>query len=232
MNAIITGATKGMGRAIALSLAEAGYNIAICARSQSDLDNFCNEIKQKFNVQAIGLETDCSDSDQLNRFTDFIQQHFQTVEVLVNNAGIYIPAAILDEPEGLLQKQMQVNLFAAHTLSRVFGKKMRESRLGHIFNISSIAAIKPVISAGSYSVTKMALLGLTKVLREELMPYDVKVTAILPGSTLTASWEGTDLPADRFVSSSDVADAVIACLKMSKGANVDEIIIRPVLGEI
>jgi len=232
MNAIITGATKGMGRAIALKLAEDGYNIATCARSQADLDDLCEEIKQKFPVHAIGLETDCSNFAQLERFTDFVQQHFQTVEVLVNNAGMFIPATILDEPDELLQKQMQVNLFAAHTLSRVFGRKMRERRSGHIFNICSIASIQPVVSAGSYTVTKMALLGLTKVLREELMPYEVKVTAILPGSTLTSSWDGTDLPADRFVLASDVAQTISAALKMSKGANVDEIVISPVLGQI
>jgi 3-oxoacyl-[acyl-carrier protein] reductase len=232
MNAIITGATKGMGRAIALVLAEAGYNIAICARSQPELDDLCDEIKKNYQVQAIGLQTDCSNSDQLNRFADFVQQHFPTVEVLVNNAGMYIPGTILDEPDNLLQKQMQLNLFAAHSLCRIFGKKMREDKNGHIFNICSIAAIKPVITAGSYTVTKVALLGLTRVLRDELMPYNVKVTAILPGSTLTASWEGTDLPPDRFVTASDVANAILASLKMSKGANVDEVVIRPLKGEI
>ena len=232
MNAIITGATKGIGRAIALILADAGYNIAICARSQPDIDDLCNEIKETYQVQAIGLQTDCSNSSQLNHFADFVQQHFPTVEVLVNNAGMYIPGTILDEPDNLLQEQLQLNLFAAHSLCRIFGKKMRENKNGHIFNICSIAAIKPVVTAGSYTVTKVALLGLTRVLRDELMPYNVKVTAILPGSTLTASWEGTDLPPDRFVTASDVANAILASLKMSKGANVDEVVIRPLKGEI
>jgi short-subunit dehydrogenase len=109
---------------------------------------------------------------------------------------------------------------------------MRDRSSGHIINIASIAAIKPIVTAGSYSVTKFALLGLTRVLREELMQYNVKVTAILPGSTLTASWDGTTLPSGRFVLPEDVANAVLMSLQASAGAQVDEVIIRPVQGEI
>ena len=109
---------------------------------------------------------------------------------------------------------------------------MRGRRSGYIFNICSIASINPVTSAGSYSVTKFALLGLTKVLREEMMEFGVKVTAILPGSTLTGSWEGTTLPSERFVDPQDIAEALINCLNTSKGANIDQLIIRPTLGDI
>jgi len=109
---------------------------------------------------------------------------------------------------------------------------MRSKRSGHIINICSVAAIKPVVSAGAYSVTKFALLGLTRVLREELMPYHVKVTAILPGSTLTESWGETIEDESRFVATSDIASAVLNCLQMSHGCNVDELLIRPVKGEL
>lgn len=232
MNAVITGATKGIGKAIACKLAEAGYNVAICSRKQSDIDLFCNELIQTYQVKAVGLETDCSNREQLQRFSDFVLQHFPAVDVLVNNAGTYMPGTILDEPEELLYRHMQLNLYAAHYLSRVFGRKMRENLSGHIINICSVAAIKPVIAAGSYTVTKIALLGLTRVLREELMPHNIKVSAILPGSTLTESWEGTTLPPERFVQAEDVAKAVFTCLSMSEGANIDELLVRPRLGEI
>ena len=109
---------------------------------------------------------------------------------------------------------------------------MRELKRGHIFNICSIAGIQPFVNSGSYCVSKYALLGLTKVLREELMEHHVRVTAILPGATLTNSWSGTDLPKDRFVAPEDVASAVINCLRMTEGANVDEILIRPLKGNI
>jgi short-subunit dehydrogenase len=109
---------------------------------------------------------------------------------------------------------------------------MKKQSSGYIFNICSIASLKPVPSASSYSISKAALLSLTRALRDSLMAFGIKVTAIIPGATLTDSWSGTSLPAERFVSADDVAATVIACLQMSAGANVDEIIIRPQEGEI
>jgi short-subunit dehydrogenase len=105
---------------------------------------------------------------------------------------------------------------------------MREEASGHIFNICSVASKQIVENAGSYSVTKGALLSLNNVFRDELSKYNVKVTAVLPGSTLTASWQGTDIPADRFVQPEDIAETIYHVLKLSSGANVDEITIRPV----
>lgn len=221
-----------MGKTIAWRLAEAGYNIFICSRKQAEIDLFCEDIRQRFGVKAAGVQTDCANMDELRRFAEFIKEHADSVDVLINNAGMFSPASILDEPEGLLLKHMQLNLYAAHYLCRVFGRMMREQRRGHIINISSVAALNPVVTAGSYSVTKAALLSLTKVLREELMEWNVKVTAILPGSTYTESWKGTDLPPGRFVSSEDIAAGVLMCLRASSGANVDELIIRPAEGQI
>lgn len=233
MNAIITGASKGMGLAIALKLAAAGYNLALCSRKPDELDELKLQIGAiNPSITVITKPTDCADRDQLTSFANFVQQHFEVVDVLINNAGMYIPATILDEDDDVLEKQLHLNLYAAHFLSRFFGRMMRSQQFGHIINICSIAAIKPVVSAGSYTVTKFALLGLTRVLREELMPFNVKVTAILPGSTLTDSWAGTTLHHDRFVLADDIAAAVLNCLSMSAGCNVDELIIRPVKGEI
>ena len=113
-----------------------------------------------------------------------------------------------------------------------FGKKMMEKRSGHIFTICSVAALDPIAAAGSYSVTKIALLGLTKVMRLEMQSYNVKVTAVIPGSTLTDSWKGIEVNKDEFVSPDDIASAIINTYKMSAGANVDEIIIKPVGGQV
>lgn len=232
MNAIVTGGTKGMGKAIALKLARAGYNLAVCSRLQSEIDDFCSELTGKYPINAVGLQTDCADKEQVQNFANFVQQHFVNVDVLVNNAGLYIPASILDESDDNLYQQLQVNLHSAYLLSKFFGKKMRELKSGYIFNICSVASIKPVVAAGSYSVTKAALLSLTKVLRQELMVHNVKVTAILPGSTLTDSWGETTIPSEQFVSVDDIADAVLMCLNSSRGANVEELVITPIGGQI
>lgn len=120
----------------------------------------------------------------------------------------------------------------AYELYRCFGKKMIAAASGHIFNICSVASINPIPEAGSYSVTKYALLGLTKVMRQEMQPHGVKVTAIIPGSTLTDSWKGISVEKERIVLPEDIASVIINIYKMSPGANVDELIIKPLYGQI
>jgi len=117
-------------------------------------------------------------------------------------------------------------------LYRYFGKTMIAAREGHIFNICSVAALTPIAEAGTYSVTKFALLGLTKVMRLEMQPHNVKVTAVIPGSTLTDSWKDVKVEKDTMVLPHDIASAIINILKMSPGANVDEIVIKPAGGQI
>jgi len=95
-----------------------------------------------------------------------------------------------------------------------------------------VASLNPVVGAGTYSVTKFALLGLTKVMRLELQAHNVKVTAVIPGSTLTSSWDGVAVDKNVMVMPEDVASAIINIYKMSPGANVDEIVIKPVNGQI
>ncbi len=233
MNAIVTGATKGIGKAVCLKLAANNCNLAICSRNWPDLQDLKKEIGDKFpEIQVILFKADLEKPQDVLDFAEFVNSEFNFVDVLVNNAGIFIPSAFLDEDENAFEKQMQINLNTPVVLSRIFGSKMRDQKKGHIFNICSVASLNPAENAGSYSVTKFALLGLTKVLRMELRSYGVKVTAVLPGSTLTASWEGTKIPADKFVLPDDVADAIINSLKMSPGANVDEIIITPLGGDV
>lgn len=233
MNAIITGATKGMGLSIAKLLAANNYNLALCARNSGELGNIKNELSIRYpHLTILVLAADCSDPKQVQSFADYANANFEFVDVLINNAGLFIPSKLMDEGEDDLRKQMQVNVYAPHFLSKYFGSKMQRARKGHIINICSISSVKPTVTAGSYSISKVALLGLTKVLRDELMPSGVKVTAVLPGSTLTGSWEGTTIPASRFVDPDDIARSIVACLNMSAGANVDEIIIRPLLGDL
>jgi short-subunit dehydrogenase len=125
-----------------------------------------------------------------------------------------------------------INLGAAYELYRHFGKKMIAARSGHIFNICSVASLTPLAEAGTYSVTKYALLGLSKVMRTEMQGHDVKVTAVIPGSTLTDSWKGMQVDPTKMVLPEDIANAVIQIYYMSAGANVDEIIIKPANGQV
>src|SRR6202012_3333601 len=141
-------------------------------------------------------------------------------------------SSILDDADGTLEKHVGTNLMPAYELYRYFGKTMMTAKTGHIFNICSVASLTPLAEAGTYSVTKYALLGLTKVMRTEMQPHGVKVTAIIPGSTLTDSWKGMDVDKDKMVLPEDVASAIINIYRMSAGANVDEIVIKPTFGQI
>ncbi len=233
MNAIVTGATKGMGRAIVMELAANNYNIIFCARDEKQVHTLLDELRNGYpHLLFFGMRADLEEKSDVREFAEFAERNLGHVDVLINNAGLYIPSELMEEEESSLERQMQVNLFAPHFLSKFFAAKMIGRARGHIINICSVASLEPVIRAGSYSISKMALLGLTKAMREELRPAGIKVTAVLPGSTLTDSWAGTSLPADWFILSGDIAKSIINCLQMSSGSNIDEIIIRPLYGKV
>jgi len=232
-NALITGATKGMGRAIAIAFAKEGVNLAICARNQDDLAAFKQELQQvNPQIKVFIQVADGSVKEQLLQFAEAAEKDLGFIGIVISSLGMFDPVSILDESDASFEKQLNTNLMPSYHLYRFFGKKMQTKREGHFFTICSVASLNPIASAGTYSVTKYALLGLTKVMRQEMMPDGVKVTAVIPGSTLTNSWEGTTISKDKFILPEDVASAVISTYQMSTGANVEEIIIRPTEGQI
>ncbi|MCR8558744.1 SDR family oxidoreductase [Mucilaginibacter sp. BJC16-A38] len=232
-NALITASTKGMGRAIAIAFAKEGINLAVCSRNASDLDAFKSELSAiNPNIKIVTSVTDVSIKQQLLDFAAAAEAQLGAIGIIVNNAGIYEYSSILDDADGTLEKHVNTNLAPAYELYRYFGKKMINACDGHIFNICSVASLSPIAEAGTYSVTKYALLGLNKVMRTEMQPHGIKVTAVIPGSTLTDSWKGTQVDKDKMVLPEDVASAIVNIYKMSSGANVDEIVITPTYGQI
>lgn len=231
-NAIITGATRGMGRAIAIAFAKEGLNVAICSRKQADVDAFAEELQQINPViKVVGLQADISVKEQVLAFAGHAEQELGFINVIVNNAGMYESSSILDDDEQAFERLMNTNLMPAYQLYRYFGKTLMSAGKGHIFNICSSASVHPVIEAGTYSVTKFALLGLNHVMRLELQQYGVKVTAVIPGSTLTSSWDGVAVDSAKFIMPDDIASAILNAYRMSAGANVDTITIKPVFGQ-
>lgn len=232
-NALITGATKGMGRSIAIAFAKEGINLAVCSRNEKDLTEFKLELLQiNPQIKVVAQLADGSVKEQLLNFAASAEKQLGAINIIVNNLGMFEPVSILDEGENSFNKQLNTNLMPAYHLYRFFGKKMMAAREGHIFTICSVASLDPIAAAGTYSVTKFALLGLSKVMRQEMQPHNVKVTAVIPGSTLTDSWKDAVVDKDKFVLPEDVASAIVNIYKMSTGANVDEIIIRPVGGQV
>jgi short-subunit dehydrogenase len=231
--AIITASTKGMGKAITLAFAKEGINLAVCSRTGNDLAEFKSELLSiNPAIKIFTSVTDCSDKQQVVAFAEAAEKEFGQIDIIVNNAGMYTYSSILDDAEDAFEKHVGINLGAAYELYRYFGKKMIGAGSGHIFNICSVASLTPLPEAGLYSVTKYALLGLSKVMRAEMQGHGVKVTSVIPGSTLTDSWKGMDVDPDKMVLPADIANAVVEIYHMSVGANVDEIIIKPANGQV
>jgi short-subunit dehydrogenase len=233
MKAVISGATKGIGRAIAEILAAEGYDIAVCARNASDLENLKQDFAQKYpKITVLTHVADVRSKNQVLEFATAITNCWSELDILVNNAGVFIPGNIHQEADGVLEQLMETNLYSAYYLTRALIPLITKQKRGHIFNMCSVASLMAYPNGGSYSISKFALLGFSKVLREELKQKGVKVTAILPGATWTDSWAGVALPEARLMQARDVAIALLAATKMSPSAVMEEIIMRPQLGDL
>ena len=230
---IVTGGTKGIGKACVERFLEEGCDVITCSRDEKDLLSLHQELKVRFSSSALYYQVaDLSDRQSVSDFIAFIHSFKRPIEALINNTGVFIPGQVHNETEGTLEKTIETNVYSAYHLSRGVLPNMMEQKRGHIFNMCSTASIVGYPNGGSYCISKFALYGMSKVLREEMKPHGIKVTAILPGATLTNSWAGTDLPTDRFMDSKDVAEAIWSTFSLSPRTVVEEILIRPQLGDI
>lgn len=234
MFAVITGATKGIGFAIAEALAAENYHLAICARSETDLLRLKNDFAHRFpNIEVFIFKADMQQKKDVLAFADAIAQKWDSVNVLVNNAGVFLNGGILESPEENLEKLLETNLYSAYHLTRALMPLiLRGKNKRHIFNMCSVASLVAYPNGGLYSISKFALLGFSKVLREELKPQGVKVTTILPGITWSNAWAGAELPESRLMQASDIAEVVTSALRMSASAVIEDIVLRPQLGDL
>lgn len=230
--AVITGGTKGIGRAIIEKFAAEKFDIITCSRKPSDLAELKLTIGAKYGVQMHTFTADISIKDQVILFTQFVNGLNVPIDVLVNNAGFFIPGLVTEEEDGALESLINANVYSAYHTTRGLIARMKSEKRGHIFTMCSIASIMAYPNGGSYAISKFALLGFTKVLREELKEFGIRVTAVLPGATRTSSWDGSKLPDERFMKPEDVADAVFGAYSLSPQSVVEEILIRPQLGDI
>lgn len=230
---VITGGTKGIGRAIAEKFASETYDVAVCARNKEDLKQMAEEWAVKFPASKIfAFKADVSSKTQLQAFTNHLVAKFPVVDVVINNAGIYYPGEVLEAEDGALEKMIETNLYSAYNFTRSLMPVLKRQTRAHIFNICSVASIMAYPNGGAYSISKFAMLGFSKCLREELKDSNIAVTAVLPGATWSASWAGVDLPHDRLMPASDLADTIFAISNLSKASVVEEIILRPQQGDL
>lgn len=219
---VVTGGTKGIGRAIVEKFAKEGFLVITCARSTDDdlPDN------------VLFFQADLSKKAEVLAFADFVKSSTPRVDVLVNNTGYFLPGQIHNEEEGTLETMIETNLYSAYNLTRALVGDMITQKAGYIFNICSVASIVAYTNGGSYCISKFAMLGMSKVLREELKPYAIRVTSILPGATFTNSWAGVELPTERFIASDDIATVIWTAYSLPSTTVLEEIVMRPQLGDL
>jgi len=233
MNVIITGASKGFGKSIAKIFASHGHNIYICARSTDKLYAVQKELQSQY--PGAGVEVmpcDLSLPEEAKAFGKWFLSFNVAPDVLVNNAGLFDPGSVYDEPEGTLERMIAVNLYSAYHLTRTLIPEMTTRRHGHIINMCSIASLKAYPNGGAYSISKFALAGFSKNLREEMKPFGVKVTAVYPGAAYTDSWAGSGVDPSRIMEADDIARMIYAASLLSPQACVEDIVLRPQLGDL
>ncbi len=231
--AIITGASRGFGKAIAEIFASNGYNLVITARRPVALYTAMEALQAKFpDINIKAKPADVSQKAEVIALGEWILDNVPTIDVLVNNAGSFVPGSVHNEPDGALEEMMQTNLYSAYHLTRALIPRMMEQGGGHIFNMCSIASLQAYANGGAYSISKFALLGFSKNLREEMMSHGIKVTAVMPGAAWTDSWIGSGVDPHRIMEANDIAKLIFAASQLSPQACVEEIVVRPQLGDL
>lgn len=232
MNIVITGASKGIGRAIAEVFASGGHHLFLCARGETGLYKAVEELQTRYPASIVKARpADLSRKEEVKAFGAWCLE-YGVPDILVNNAGIFEPGSVYNEPEGALESQLQTNLLSAYHLTRSVLPWMMEKKHGHIFNICSIAALDAYPNGGAYSISKFALHGFSKNLREEMKPYGIKVTSVHPGAVMTDSWAGFDNSRNRILEAADIAELILAASRLTPQACVEDIVIRPQLGDL
>lgn len=226
---IISGGSQGIGKALVKKFLENGFHVFTCGRNIEKLEN----LKGEFDHPHLHtFKADLSEKAQALAFANWVLNQENKIDILINNAGFFMPGQIQNEEDGVLEKQIEANLYSAYHLTKAILPCMQKSLSGHIFTICSTASITAYTAGGSYCISKFALLGFTKVLREELKTQGIKVTAVLPGATLTPAWDGVNLPDSRFIPAEDIANTIFSASQMSASTVIEEILIRPQLGDI
>jgi 3-oxoacyl-[acyl-carrier protein] reductase len=217
-NALITGAGKGIGKAVAIALAKEGVNIILVARTQSDIDEVAREIKA-FGVKTLALTADVSDINSVNSTIEKALNQFETIDILINNAGIAAFGKFLELEVAAWERIIQVNLMGTYYVTRAILPNMIERQTGDIINISSTAGLAGNALTSAYSASKFAVLGLTDSLMQEVRKHNIRVTALTPSTVATDMAKElnlTDGNPEKVMQSEDIAELIIAQLKLNR----------------
>lgn len=230
---VITGASQGIGAAIAMAFAAdvRGVKLALVARNAANLAAVARACARVGAVPAV-FPCDVSDEAAVEGLEAAVRGRFGAVDVLVNNAGKYFGGPFLSTPVADFDRMLSANLRSLFLVTRAFAPGMVRRRRGDIFNMGSVAAITALPGASAYSAAKFGVAGLSKSMRAELKDKGVRVCCVHPGATVSPSWKGSGVPAARMMPAQDVAQAFLSIYKMTRRTVVEEVVLRPQLGDL
>lgn len=217
-NALITGAGKGIGKAIALALAKEGVNVILLARTEDEIENVATKARS-LRVKALAITADVSDINSVNSAVEKALAEFKTIDILINNAGIAAFGKFLELEPKEWERIIQVNLMGTYYVTRAVLPNMIERQTGDIINISSTAGLSGNALTSAYSASKFAVLGLTDSLMQEVRKHNIRVTALTPSTVATDMAKElnlTDGNPDKVMQAEDMAELIIAQLKLNR----------------
>lgn len=216
--ALVTGAGKGIGKAIALALAKEGVNVILVARTQEEIDSVAAKVRS-LRVKALAITADVADINSVNAAVEKALSEFGAIDILINNAGIASFGKFLELEPTDWERIIQVNLMGPYYVTRAVVPNMIERQTGDIINISSTAGLAGNALTSAYSASKFALLGLTDSLMQEMRKHNIRVTALTPSTVATdmaKELKLTDGNPDKVMQAEDMAELVIAQLKLNR----------------
>jgi 3-oxoacyl-[acyl-carrier protein] reductase len=224
--ALVTGASRGIGLAIARSLARMGAKLALCARDSRKLESAAGEFGRA-GTTAIPIPADVSRTGDIDSLVQKTEQSLGPIEILVNNAGIGYFGPVQEASESNWNAVLDTNLKAVFLLSKAVAPGMIRLRSGHIVNIASLAGKNAFAGGAVYCASKWGLLGLTQCIAEDLRPYGIRVSAVCPGTVATDFSPHAGKDTTKMLQPADVAHAVETILTQAPQSFISEILLRP-----
>ena len=229
--AVVTGASKGIGKAIAAAFAAAGAKVVLAARTRETLEQVASELKEN-GAEATAVPTDVTDVDAVQRLIDQTLDVYQRVDILVNNAGIGYFGPVVDFAPDDWDTVLNSNLKSVYLCSKYALQPMLAQGGGQIINVLSIAAKVAFEASAAYCAAKAGALALTKVLAAEVRQQNIRVAAVLPGSVHTPFWDDVPEPPDfeKMLKPEHIAGSVLSICQQPLGMVTEESVVMPPLG--
>lgn len=232
MMVVVTGASQGIGRAIAEAFAKRDdAKVVLVARTRSKLESVADACRER-GGESLVVPTDVTKDDEVAEMADRVRETWGLPDVLVNNAGMFTYSPLDELTLDGFREQIDVNLTGAFAVTQAFLPAMRDRGHGHLFYMGSVASVKPYPGNAGYCAAKHGIRGLARVVREETKDDGLRVTTVIPGATYTPTWDGVDLPEDRFMPPEDVAHSVVDAYHLSDRTVLEELLLRPQEGDV